>query len=237
MSEKIIKLIDRKIICENTIGMWFDRTGVEYDYEPGQYAKITLLEPVYHDDEGNSRLFSIANSPSRKDVLMFSTRALDSAFNKNILELPLGTPASIGAPGGNTNLHEDASVPAVFLIGGIGITPVRCMVEYSVLEKLPYMMYLFYANKRKSMMTFYDDFIGWAKIKNDFLFIPTVEEPEDDWKGETGFITEDMIKKYLSDWSKPVFYIVGPPLMVDSMETILLKNNVEHGKIKLERFG
>lgn len=168
---------------------------------------------------------------------MFSTRALDSAFNKNILELPLGTPASIGAPGGNTNLHEDASVPAVFLIGGIGITPVRCMVEYSVLEKLPYMMYLFYANKRKSMMTFYDDFIGWAKIKNDFLFIPTVEEPEDDWKGETGFITEDMIKKYLSDWSKPVFYIVGPPLMVDSMETILLKNNVEPGKIKLERFG
>jgi NAD(P)H-flavin reductase len=237
MSEKIIKLKDRKIICENTIGMWFDRTGVDYVYEPGQYAKITLLEPIYHDDEGNSRLFSIANSPSRKDVLMFSTRALDSAFNKNILELPLGTPASIGEPGGNTNLHKDSSVPAVFLIGGIGITPVRCIVEYSVLEKLPYSMYLFYANKRKSMMTFYDDFIGWTKIKNDFSFIPTVEEPEVDWEGETGFITEDMIKKYLSDWSKPVFYIVGPPLMVDSMEAILLKNNVEPEKIKLERFG
>ena len=46
MPEKIIKLKDRKIICENTIGIWFDRTDVEYDFEPGQYAKITLLEPI-----------------------------------------------------------------------------------------------------------------------------------------------------------------------------------------------
>lgn len=237
MPEKIIKLKARKIICENTIGIWFDRTGVEYDYEPGQYAKITLLEPKYNDEEGNSRLFSIASSPTRKDILMFSTRALDSAFNKNILELPLGTPATIGEPDGNTNLHKNSSVPAVFLIGGIGITPVRCMVEYSFLEKLPYTMYLFYANKRKSMMTFYDDFIEWAKIKSDFTFIPTVEEPENDWTGETGFITENMIKKYLKDWSNLVFYIVGPPLMVDSMEMILKSNGVKSGQIKLDRFG
>ncbi|MBN1633572.1 MAG: FAD-dependent oxidoreductase [Ignavibacteria bacterium] len=237
MSEKTIKLKDRKIICENTIGIWFDRLGVEYDYEPGQYAKITLLEPKYNDEEGNSRLFSIANAPTRKDVLMFSTRALDSAFNKNILELPLGTPALIGEPGGNTNLHKDTSVPAVFLIGGIGITPVRCMVEYSVIENLPYQMILFYANKKKSMMTFYDEFIEWAKVKKDFTFVPAVEEPEEDWSGEKGYITEEIIKRYLYDWSKPVFYIVGPPKMVDSMESILLKNSVNPGQIKLERFG
>jgi len=237
MAETIIKLKDRKIICENTIGIWFDRTGVEYDFEPGQYAKITLLEPEYNDEEGNSRLFSIASSPTRKDVLMFSTRALDSAFNKNILELPLGTPATISEPGGNTNLHKNPEIPAVFLIGGIGITPVRCMVEYSVIENLPYEMYLFYANKKKAMMTFYEDFSEWEKVKRDFKFIPTVEEPESDWKGETGFINEEMVKKYLTDFKKPVFYIVGPPQMVDSMESILLKRNVNPENIKLERFG
>ena len=237
MPEKIIKLKDRKIICENTIGIWFDRSGIEYDFEPGQYAKITLLEPKYDDEEGNSRLFSIANSPARKDILMFSTRALESAFNKNILELPPGTPAAISEPGGNTNLHKDPSTPAVFLIGGIGITPVRCMVEYSVMEKLPYKMFLFYANRKKSMMTFYDEFIEWTKVKNDFHFIPAVEEPEADWFGETGFITEEMIKKYLKDWNKPVFYIVGPPQMVDAMEMILKNNNVKPEHIKLERFG
>lgn len=237
MEEKIIYLKDRKFICENTIGIWFDRSGVDYQFEPGQYALITLLEPKYNDAEGNSRLFSIASSPTRKDILMFATRALDSAFNKNILELPLGTKATIGEPGGNTPLHKDTSIPAVFLIGGIGITPIRCMVEYSVLEKLPYKMYLFYGNKRKSLMAFYDEFEEWAKIKPDFKFIPVVEEPDKDWQYETGMITEELIKKYISDFSQPIFYIVGPPQMVDAMEAILLKNKVNPEKIKLERFG
>jgi len=237
MDENIIYLKDRKIICENTIGIWFDRSGIDYEYEPGQYALITLLEPKYHDNEGNSRLFSIANSPTRKDILMFATRALDSAFNKNILELPIGTKATIGKPGGNTPLHKDVSIPAVFLIGGIGITPVRSMVEYSVLEKLPYEMYLFYGNKRKSLMAFYDEFSEWAKIKPGFKFIPVVEETEKDWHFESGIITEDLIKKYVNDFSKPIFYIVGPPQMVDIMESILIKNNVNPEKIKLERFG
>ncbi len=237
MEEKIIYLKDRKFICENTIGIWFDRSGIDYEYEPGQYALITLLEPKYNDAEGNSRLFSIANSPTRKDVLMFATRALDSAFNKNILELPLGSKATIGPPGGNTPLHKDVSFPAVFLIGGIGITPVRSMVEHAVLENLPYKMYLFYGNRKKSMMAFYDDFEEWVKIKSDFCFIPVVEEPEKDWKFEIGLINEDLIKKYISDFSEPIFYIVGPPQMVDAMETILLNNKVSQEKIKLERFG
>ena len=238
MPEKIIKLKDRKIICENTIGIWFDRTDVEYDFEPGQYAKITLLEPIHHDEEGNARLFSIASSPSRKDILMFSTRALDSAFNKNILELPIGSPATISEPGGNTNLHKDSTSPAVFLIGGIGITPVRCMVEYATHSKLPYEMHLFYSNRTKSMMTFFDEFKEWAKINTGFKFIPTVDDVnEKDWEYEYGFISEEMIKKYVADLAKPIFYIVGPPAMVDTMEAILLKNNVKPEKIKLERFG
>lgn len=237
MEEKIIYLKESKIICENTIGIWFDRTGVDYEYEPGQYALITLLEPKYNDAEGNSRLFSIANSPTRKDIFMFATRALDSAFNKNILELPPGSKATIGKPGGNTPLHKNVSIPAVFLIGGIGITPIRCMVEHSVLEKLPYKMHLFYANKKKSLMAFYDEFINWSKIKPDFKFIPFVEEPDKDWEYETGIITEDMIKKYVTDFSEPIFYIVGPPQMVDKMESILLENKVSPEKIKLERFG
>ena len=86
MAEKIITLKDRKLINENTLAMWFDKKGSGFEFEPGQYAKITLLEPIHNDDEGNSRLFSISTAPT-KDYLMFTTRALDSAFNKNILRL------------------------------------------------------------------------------------------------------------------------------------------------------
>jgi ferredoxin-NADP reductase len=236
MAEKIITLKDRKLLNENTLAMWFDKKGSGFEFEPGQYAKITILEPIYNDSEGNSRLFSISTSPT-KDYLMFTTRALDTAFNKNILELPLGSKLSIGEPGGNTVLHKDSNIPAVFLIGGIGITPVRCMVEYIVESKLPYKAYLFYSNPNAKSMAFFEDFENWARVYPDFKFIPTIDDTTDrDWKYETGYINKELILKNIPDINKPMYYIVGPLAMVDAMELLLLDLGVSKENIKLERF-
>lgn len=236
MSEKIITLKDRKLLNENTLAMWFDKKGSGFEFQPGQYARITLLEPIYNDADGNSRLFSISTSPT-KDYLMFTTRALDTAFNKNILELPLGSKVSIGEPGGNTVLHKDPNTPAVFLIGGIGITPVRCMVEYIVESKLPYKAYLFYSNPNSKSMAFFGDFENWAEVYPDFKFIPTIDDTEDkDWKYNVGYINKELILKNIPDINKPIYYIVGPLAMVDAMEALLLEMGVKSENIKLERF-
>ena len=168
---------------------------------------------------------------------MFTTRALDSAFNKNILELPLGTGASIGEPGGNTVLHKDSSIPAVFLIGGIGITPVRCMIEYIVESNLPYKAYLFFSNPDSNSMAFFDEFENWAKKFTDFKFIPTIDNVNDkNWKYNFGYINKDMILKNVPDVKSPIYYIVGPPQIVDAMELILLDLKVNPQNIKLEKF-
>lgn len=236
MAEKIITLKDRKLLNENTLAMWFDKTGSGFEFEPGQYVKITLLEPIYNDSDGNSRLFSISTSPT-KDFLMFTTRALNNAFNKNIMEMPLGAKVSISEPGGNTVLHKDSSVPAVFLIGGIGITPARCMVEYIVESKLPYEAYLFYSNPNAKSMAFFDDFENWARVHPAFKFIPTIDDTSDkDWKYNLGYINKELILKNIPDINKPIYYIVGPLAMVDAMETLLLDLGISKEKIKLERF-
>ena len=236
MAEKIITLKDRKLLNENTLAMWFDKKGSGFEFQPGQYAKITLLEPIHHDSEGNSRLFSISTSPT-KDYLMFTTRALDTAFNKNIQELPIGSRVSISEPGGNTVLHKDSGIPAVFLIGGIGITPVRCMVEYIVETKLPYQAYLFYSNPNAKSMAFFEDFENWASVYPDFKFIPTIDDATDkNWKYNIGYINKELILKNIPDINKPIYYIVGPLAMVDAMEILLLDMGVKKENIKLERF-
>ncbi len=233
----IVTLKDRKVIQNNNIAMWFDRKGSDFSFEPGQYAKITLLEPIYNDNEGNSRLFSLASSP-KKDYVMFTTRALDTAFNKNILEMPIGAKAEIGNFGGNTVLHSDATVPAVFLIGGIGITPVRCMVEYIVTEGLPYQACLFYSNPTASSMAFFGEFEGWAKEYDGFKFVPTIDDVNDkEWKYNFGYINKDLILKHIDDVTKPIYYLVGPTVMVEAMERLLLELNVNSKNIKLEKFG
>jgi len=233
----IVTLKDRKVIQNNNIAMWFDRKGSEFVFEPGQYAKITLLEPIHYDDGGNTRLFSVASSP-KKDYVLFTTRARDSAFNKNILEMQIGAKAEISDFGGNTVLHKDTNVPAVFLIGGIGITPVRCMVEYIVTEKLPYKAYLFYSNPDASSMAFFDEFRGWAMEYDGFKFIPTIDDTNNkEWKYDFGYINRELLLKHIPDVKQPVYYLVGPTTMVESMEKILLELNVNSNNIKLEKFG
>jgi len=235
--KNVITLKDRKVIQNNNIAMWFDRKGSDFSFEPGQYARITLLEPIYDDKDGNTRLFSVASSP-KKDYVMFTTRALDSAFNKNILEMPIGAKAEISDFGGNTVLHSDSSVPAVFLIGGIGITPVRCMVEYIVAENLPYNAYLFYSNPIASSMAFFDEFKGWANEYEGFKFIPMIDDTSDlSWKYDFGYINKELLLKNIPDVSRPIYYIVGPTVMVESMEKLLLELNVKPINIKLEKFG
>lgn len=233
----IITLKDKKVIQNNNIAMWFDRKGSDFTFEPGQYAKITLLEPIHHDDDGNTRLFSVASSP-KKDYVMFTTRALDSAFNKNILEMPIGAKAEISGFGGNTVLHKNTGIPAVFLIGGIGITPVRCMVEYIVTEKLPYKAYLFYSNPKASSMAFFNEFEKWAEEYKGFKFYPFIDDREDkNWKYGYGYINKDIILEHISDIHRPVYYIVGPTAMVEAMENILIGLNINSENIKLEKFG
>ncbi len=233
----IVTLKERKIIQNNNIAMWFDRAGSDFSFEPGQYAKITLLEPIYNDKDGNTRLFSIASSP-KKDHVMFTTRAIDSAFNKNILEMPIGAKAEIKDFGGNTVLHKDVSIPAVFLIGGIGITPVRCMVDYIVTEKLLYKAYLFYSNPNAESMAFFDEFTTWEKEHEGFKFIPTIDDRTNkEWKYDFGYINKEMLLKYITDVKEPIYYIVGPTSMVESMEKLLLEIGVNSNNIKLEKFG
>jgi len=236
MDKKLIYLKDKKLICDNTLAIRFEKRGLEYNFTPGLYTQITLLEPVYNDEEGNTRFFSIANSPD-KDYFMFTTRNLPSAFNKNILELPIGSPATIADPGGNTPLHSDSSIPGVFLIGGIGITPVRCIVEYVTENKLNYELTLFYSNPDAGSMPFLDEFEKWQDENPLFKLVPTIDDTNNkNWKYNFGYINEEMIKKNISDVSKPIYYIVGPPQMVDGMLAILKKMNVAEENIKFEKF-
>lgn len=234
MKEKIITLKKKEIIGGRNLVMYFERN--DYEFLPGQYARITLLEPIYNDEEGNSRLFSIASSPT-KDYLMFTTRAVPSAFNRNIQELPIGTSASISEPAGNTVLHKNPEIPAVFLIGGIGITPVRCMIEYIVDTGLPYQAYLFYSNPDAESMAFLDEFEKWAELYKNFKLYPTIDDVlNKNWKYSFGYINKEMIIKNVPDVQSPIYYIVGPLAMVDAMEQMLLEIKVKPQQIKLERF-
>ena len=237
MADYLLPLKERKEIAEDTMAFWFDISGTNFNFKPGQYAVFTLINPPLTDEEGNIRNFSIASSPKNKNQIMIASRMRNTAFKNSLKSIKIGTKVKISGPLGSFTLHENNKKPAVFLAGGIGITPFRSMIEFAAQEKLSHKIYLFYSNKTPKSTAFLKDLEDFSKKNKNFKFIPTVTEYEGkDWKYEFGRCNIEMIKKYVKDIKKPIYYSAGPPGMVAAMKAMLLESGIKEDNIKTEDF-
>jgi ferredoxin-NADP reductase len=62
------------------------------------------------------------------------------------------------------------------------------------------------------------------------------EESRRAWRGETGYITRDMLVKYLKDAASAIYYITGPGGMVAGLRTVLHDAGVDDDDIRTEEF-
>ena len=97
------RLIDRTEVADGTVAFAFERPA-GFDFIAGQYLTITLPDPPYNDEKGNSRTFSIASPPQDAGRLLIATRMTGSALKRSLAEVPLGTPVSIFGPAGTFTL-------------------------------------------------------------------------------------------------------------------------------------
>ena len=61
-------------------------------------------------------------------------------------------------------LHDDYSKPAVFLSGGIGVTPFRSMMKYTTDKQLPVNIVMFDSNRNRNNILFKKEFDDWATL-------------------------------------------------------------------------
>ena len=216
----------------------FDITGQDYPYRAGQHADYTLIDPPHTDDEGNVRTFSFVSSPNNRDSITIATRMRNTAFKNSLNEIPIGTKVKVSEPMGQFTLQKDASVPAVFIAGGIGITPFMSLITYASEEKLPHSMTLFYSNRTQAAAAFLPELEAWKTQNRNFTLVPTLtDESPPNWPDETGRIDMAMIEKYVPAYRTAIFFVAGPPAMVSAMAVLLDQNGIEETRIKAEDFA
>src|SRR5262249_25297473 len=120
------RLIRRKDVAEGTMGFLFEKTP-RFNFKAGHVNRFYPVDSPETDAEGNARTFSIASAPY-EDSLMIATRMRDTAFKRVLKTAAPGTWLAARGPYGSLTLQEGASTPAVFLTGGIGITPFRSIL-------------------------------------------------------------------------------------------------------------
>lgn len=237
MSIRRIRLVKKEETAEQTMSFYFEKPA-DFKYKAGQFADYTLLSPPETDVEGNTRGFSLASAPYEQ-ALMSTTRMRDTAFKRVLRDLPVGTELELDAPYGSFTLHNDVARPAVLLTGGIGITPVRSIVLQSAHDKTGHKILVFYSNKRPEDAAFLDELSRVGETNEDVIIVPTMTEPERShraWTGETGYLDENMIAKYVRDLSQPIYYLCGPAGMVTAMRGILNGAGVDDDAIRTEEF-
>lgn len=238
MADHLFALKDRREIAPDTMAFWFDTSGSGYRFRAGQNADFTLIDPPETDTAGNVRTFSFASSPHDADAFMVATRMRKTAFKNCLKSVPLGTKVKVSDPMGSFTLQKDTSKPAVFLAGGIGITPSRSMIEWATREKSPHRIYLFYSNQSDRGTPFLGDFEKWANENANFKFIPTLTGAKAaGWRYESGIINKEMLTKYLTDVQSPIYYLAGPPGMVAAMRQLTEQLGVSEDNVKTEDFA
>jgi ferredoxin-NADP reductase/nitrite reductase/ring-hydroxylating ferredoxin subunit len=215
------------------------------NYTAGQFAFFDI-GGVYNDPKGPIRHFTISSSPT-ENFIMLSTRIRDSPYKKRLSTLEEGSRVKVRGPEGQFVLHEDYSKPAVFLSGGIGVTPFRSMIKYATDEQLPLRIIMFDSNRNRENILFKKEFDDWANINKNLKIIYTISDDEqqrssstaNDWKGEYGRIDKAMILKYVDSnmLNNSIFYICGPPSMLKAMQSLLQDDlEIPKERIKVEEF-
>jgi ferredoxin-NADP reductase len=232
----------KRQVAEGTYEFTFEKP-VDLHFQAGQHVRMSLINPPETDAEGDKRFFTMASTPQDAD-LVFAWRVRDTAFKRIMQNMQPGSKVVVQkrlgeAPQGSFVLHEDATKPAVFIAGGIGIIPAYAMVKDALQRGLTHKMYVFYSNRRPEDASYLADLQAITKKNPNVTLIGTMTEPEKSaqpWQGETGFINRAMIEKYVSDTSQPIYYVSGLLGMVDAMRGVLSEMNISKDNIRAEEF-
>ena len=221
MSTYDVKLLERREIATGT--MEFHFTWPEgFAFKAGQAIELLLPEVGGH-------AFSLVNSPSESELVV-ATRMRDSAYKGALRSFAIGDNARIDGPFGSLTLHRNASRAAVFIAGGIGITPFMSILRQSARDGMPHRITLVYSNRRPEDSAFLEELQSIARANGNFTLVTTMTE------AGGSFVDAAMIAEVARGLAAPIFYVAGPPGMVEAMKAELEKAGVEDTDVRSEEF-
>lgn len=224
----------RKTVANQTIELCFEKPE-GFSYVAGQYGGFTLINPEFTDEKGNTRRFSLLSAPYETE-LRIVTRIQTSAYKKNLNMMALNTSIKFAGPTGNFVLHDDVNQPAVFLAGGMGIAPFYSMIQAALQTTPTRQLTLLYGNQTLADTAYLEELTALTKHHANFKMIVVLANPDADWTGEKGFITDELLVKYAPDYETSIIYACGSPGMVSAMQVMLTELEMNPEQLRFEDF-
>ena len=205
--------------------------------KPGQYLLIkTMREGVLSE----AHPFTITNS-IKDDFLRISVKRIGK-FTTALHSIKPPVTAFINGPFGELGNKIDSNTAAVFIAGGIGITPFISLLTHLEDKQSNMSVTLFWANEDMNDL-FYLDQLSALTAKLNLSVILVVNRLDeklvlntDSLIFEKGYLTKEILDKYIAV-DNASYYMCGSPNMQKFIFSQLESMNISPERVVTERSG
>ena len=150
----------------------------------------------------------------------------------------VGDPLEVSGPSGNFTFTGTEADSIVLISGGVGITPMMCVVRYLTDRSFPGDIFFLHGARTARDFIFREE-IGYLEKRHGKLHLAvTMEQAEGtSWSGAVGRISKEFIVQAVPDIARRRVHVCGPPAMMEAVKAELIELGVATAKIKTEAFG
>lgn len=240
----IIDVIITDIKDETPSSKTFTFKALEGYNLPFFYAGQHISVKFCIDGKWVTRPFSVSSSPmeaARDGILQITLRKKPGGYVSGWVwdNWKVGTKLQFDGAFGDgywSSIRDKAHV--VGIAGGSGITAFRSIAKDMADTGRPKKFTILYGSRTQDDIIFYDELNELAAKSGGAITVHHVlSEPAAGWTGETGFISEAIIKKLIPDWNDVSYFISGPQGMYDFLDGELAKMGIRKKFIRKEEYG
>lgn len=180
--------------------------GHRLGHAPGQFVQVSVM------GIGECPI-SISSSPTRPDTFELCVRKVGNVTT-HLHQLKDGDVIGIRGPlGHGFDTSELHGRDIVIIAGGLGLAPVRSLIQYVLDERERFgQFHLMYGARNPAELLFREDLAAWRDMQHFNVHV-TVDRPDDAWRGKTGVVTKLFKDLPQLDPAQTMVVIVGPPIM------------------------
>ena len=178
-----------------------------FEHMPGQCAMVSV------PGAGES-MFSITSSPTNEDYMEFSIKKCGHATGI-LHSLEVGQQITVRGPYGRSFPVEGEfkGKDLLFIAGGIGLAPLRSVINYVRHYRKNYgKVVVVYGARSKDDLVDIDEIRSEWEKEPDFQVYLTIDRPQEGWDGHVGFVPAYV--KELGLDSSMTAVLCGPPIMI-----------------------
>ncbi|RSM44669.1 CDP-6-deoxy-delta-3,4-glucoseen reductase [Amycolatopsis balhimycina DSM 5908] len=208
------------------------RLDGDLKFFPGQYLDFAV------PGTEETRSFSMANTSARDGLLEFVIKIYpDGLFSRFLAaEVAVGDRLRVTGPFGVFTLRDNPNADLVFVGGGAGMAPILSLLRSMAERGLDRTATFYYGARRRRDLCFEAELRELEAKLPGFRYVPALSEPgDDDWTGETGFVT-DVLRRAGADLTGADAYVCGPPPMVEAALELLPALGVDGKRVFYDKF-